>query len=239
MQHGIFFLLLLSFTVETIFTSVRFCFFGVFYCWDTTDDFAKAFCIFCSVLHNPLGVSELQPCPLFGVVFPPLPLPLLPPSTCFCARPDDRDTWPKPVQKLRALSVSPADWQILDVFTPNQPWIRSLVFVSIIGIFIFSVICLLTVISIQYPCIATLFFPRNTEISSACCLFYLTFLGYYFYILNKILFKPYSRAKQTMLCYHKWNSDSLFRTHSTVEDHQSDKLKFNSSSRKCDLFFLS
>ena len=50
-----------------------------------------------SVLHCPLGLSELQACPFPDVVFPPLFLPcLLPPFTVPCkmvsAKPDEQET---------------------------------------------------------------------------------------------------------------------------------------------------
>ena len=45
--------------------------------WGTTDDFATQFSPFFPVLHCPLGLAELQACPLPSVVFPPLPLSAL------------------------------------------------------------------------------------------------------------------------------------------------------------------
>ena len=45
--------------------------------WGITDDFAISFLHFSPVLHCPLGLNELQACPLPDVVFPPLLLSAL------------------------------------------------------------------------------------------------------------------------------------------------------------------
>ena len=46
------------------------------------------------VLHCPMGLAELQACPFFNVVFPPLPLPALSSSPFHCALQDGfGQTW--------------------------------------------------------------------------------------------------------------------------------------------------
>ena len=40
--------------------------------WSTTDDFATSFLHLFLFSNSSLGVDELQPCPLFGVVLPPV-----------------------------------------------------------------------------------------------------------------------------------------------------------------------
>ena len=53
--------------------------------WGTTDDFAPRFLHFLLVLHCPLGLAELQACPVPDVVSPPLPLSALSSSPFHCA----------------------------------------------------------------------------------------------------------------------------------------------------------
>ena len=62
--------------------------------WHTTDYFPNQFPPFFSVLHCPLGLDELQACPLPDVVFPPLPLSALSSSPSHCAMQDGfGQTW--------------------------------------------------------------------------------------------------------------------------------------------------
>ena len=61
--------------------------------WGTTDDSQPVSSIF-TVLHCPLGLSELQTCPLPDVVFPPLLLSALSSSSFHCALQDGlSQTW--------------------------------------------------------------------------------------------------------------------------------------------------
>ena len=57
--------------------------------WGTTDDFAISFLHFFPVLHCPVGLAELQACPV--PCLPCLPPPLTVPCKMVLARPDERE----------------------------------------------------------------------------------------------------------------------------------------------------